>query len=74
MNIDEGGDGTGGAAEAATAPTPAVHPDDDDRYLMEGGEAACVRAWQRDGYVALANFNQVQIHLPVCHIQTIFLL
>ena len=63
MNIEEGGEGTGGAAAAATAPTPAVDPDDDDRYLMEGGEAACVRGWERGGYVALANFNQVQYAL-----------
>ncbi len=63
MNIEEGGEGTGGAAAAATAPTPPVHPDHDDGYLMEGGEAACVRGWERGGYVALANFNQVQ-HPP----------
>jgi hypothetical protein len=64
MNIDEGGEGTGGAAAAATTPTPPVHPDHDDRYLMEGGEAACVRGWEQGGYVALANFNQVQY--PPC--------
>ena len=59
MNIREGGDGTGGAAVAAVPPTPAVNPETDERFLREGGEVACVREWEEEGYAALANFNQV---------------
>jgi hypothetical protein len=59
MNIREGVDSTGGATAAAVPPTPAVDPDNDERFLREGGEAACAREWNGGGYVALANFNQV---------------
>jgi hypothetical protein len=58
MNIREGEEDS--AADAAVPPTPPVHADsDDDRFLRQGGEGACVQGWQEGGHVALANFNQV---------------
>ena len=50
-----------GASGPAPPPTPPVAPDQDEEYLGggRGGEDACVREWEEDGRVALANFNQV---------------
>jgi hypothetical protein len=59
MNIRE--DQLGDSALPVTPPTPPANPDRDDEFLKGGaGEAACARDWEQNGYVALANFNQVR--------------